>query len=135
MEPEGSILETILIVLTTPMVYGFIIILFILAVFIGPSLWRKRKSKKRKEERFRAVVEKISYETPGAPPRVYFRRLDGGERRTFESRTPLILKFPEPGTEGTVFCKGYILYSFTWDGGEVIQDMPTGGTQTYSDLN
>lgn len=74
--------------------------------------------------------------TPTAlPPAVSFR-VDGEKRpRKFDSRIPGITQFPEPGTRGTLTCKGYILYSFRWDGGEVIQDAPrSDGEQTYSNL-
>ena len=99
----------------------------------GASFLRMRRSRYAQVESFPASVLKVTYETPYAAPRVYFRT-ENGKRRSFESRTPHILAFPEPGTKGTVTCKGDILYSFIWADGAFYQDDPEHGSGTYSDL-
>lgn len=110
-------------------------IVFFLLVIWGPSLYKKRKSRHAPVVSLSAQVAKVYYDAYGSPPAVSFR-VDGEKRpRKFDSRIPEITQFPEPGTRGTLTCKGYILYSFRWDGGEVIQDAPgSDGEQTYSNL-
>lgn len=109
--------------------------LYSFLVEIYPGFSKLERSELMEVTTLPATLVKVKYETPGAPPKVYFQVEGEKRRRVFESRTPLILKFPEPGTVGTLTCKGFILYSFTWDGGEVIQDAPgDDGIQHYSDL-
>lgn len=109
--------------------------LYVLTVFWGSSFRRLHRSKNAPVATLQAEVNKIYYNPYGSPPAVSFR-VDGEKRpRKFDSRIPEITQFPEPGTRGTLTCKGSILYSFRWNGGEVVQDTPgPDGAQTYSNL-
>lgn len=110
------------------------IIFFILVIWI-PMFYRKKSSQNAPIVSLPAEISKVYYNAYGSPPAVSFR-VDGEKRpRKFDSRIPEITQFPEPGTRGTLTCKGSILYSFRWNGGEVVQDAPgPDGAQTYSNL-
>lgn len=105
-------------------------------VVVLPQLIRVRQGKKASVITVDAEISWVRFETGYAAASVCFRRLDTGKTMKFDSRNPLILQFPEAGTKGQLTFRGPILYSFTWDGGRVVQDQPEGTDEiiSYSDL-